>query len=135
MLPKPGDIVAISHNVACHAMTARVISVDTDCWEGMAFLQVYELDEGGEAIERRMAYVALATISLSRRPDPRCTCPYTSRRSPHRMECRRRHFRKTRQGDIDDRMKQQANRGLTRPPAIPRPRKSPETTTTTGSPR
>lgn len=66
----PGDIIAISHNIACHAMTARVISVDTHCWEGMAFLQVYELDAKRQAVEKRMAYVAVATVTLLHRPDP-----------------------------------------------------------------
>lgn len=67
----PGDIVAISHNITCHAMTARVIAVDTDCWEGMAFLQIYELGQDGAAVERRMAYVAVDTVTLlTRRPAP-----------------------------------------------------------------
>lgn len=76
----PGATIRITAEAgpAVRPMTARVIKVHSwEAWTGMAWLDIYEIDERGQAVEQRLAYVALAGIhpAPTQPPRPRNTGP------------------------------------------------------------
>jgi hypothetical protein len=140
MLPRCGDVLQIGAQASVQFAggrgflfrVIRVMDQETrETYADWAWLEGYELGGNGEAVERRQIFVRSAGLQVvtPKKIEAPCTCPYTSMRIPHRVKCRRHRSGYDRQADIRDRMEHQVPRGLTRPPVIPRPRTSPETTT------
>lgn len=69
MMPRPGDIVRVGAGCGVphcfRPIDFRLIRVQPgSTWEGMAFLDGYELDRRGAAVERRTVYVIVAGLRL-----------------------------------------------------------------------
>lgn len=106
-MPRSGDVLhigkAASVQFIVHPINLRVIRVhDWPTYDGWVWLDGYQLNNSGDAVERRNVFVQIAGLrAVATTPDPR-----------------------TRNGERPARAAR--NTG----PAVPRPRTSPETTIT-----
>lgn len=103
--PAPGDVFYVGAGCGVphgfRPIRFRVISVDArPTYDGMTWLDGYELDHTGRAVERRRIYVITAGLQHLQRPAEKATAP----------------------------VRRPTNAGPARP-RIPRPRTSSETTT------
>ena len=76
MLPRAGDVLRVGRSASVQFASPilfRIIRVhDWPTYEGWVWLDGYELNAGGDAVERRSIFVQLAgLVEVDKRPDPR----------------------------------------------------------------
>lgn len=91
--PRCGELVYVGPDAgaqfrAC-PMYARIIRIfDRSGWEGMAWVDVYQLDEHGVAFDRRDIYVILAGLRTVEGTLPDDALPKTKATKPRHAETR-----------------------------------------------
>lgn len=78
MLPRSGDVISVGKAASVQfaaPILVRVIRVlPRETYVGWIWLDVYELNQAGDAVERREIFVQIAGLrAVGRAPDPRST--------------------------------------------------------------